>query len=173
MGIGKTVITCYALRHILARRVVILCPNSVKWSWVDHLKDWTDYSNIVIVDSAMTKKKAAEVEDIVIAGKREDRDLQLTKHCRASDVVIVINFDQLRLHADVLSGYEWDVLVVDEAHRIKNPKALQTKAAVKLSRVAANAWLVTGTPARNKLMDLWQLLNICDPLPFLWLLELY
>lgn len=166
MGIGKTVITCYALRHIFARRVVILCPNSVKWSWVDHLKDWTDCSNIVIVDSAMTKKKAAELEDIVIAGKREDRDLQLTKHCRVPDVVIIINFDQLRLHADVLSGYEWDVMVVDEAHRIKNPKALQTKAAVKLSRMAANAWLVTGTPARNKLMDLWQLLNICDPYRF-------
>lgn len=166
MGVGKTVIACYALRHIQARRIVIVCPNSVKWSWVDHLKQWTGSKQIVIVDSTLTKKRTALLPDTIIVGNKEDRTKQLVDVCREPDIVVVINFSQLRIHGDILDKYTWDVVIVDEAHRIKNRKAQQTKATVKVCKSSVHSWLITGTPARNKLMDLWQLLNICDPYRF-------
>ena len=166
MGLGKTVIACYALKHICAERVLIICPNSVKWSWVDHIKQWTTHTNIAIVDSNITRKQAKQFPDTIINGKRETRDVTLAKTCKEIPVVVVVNYDQLRLHKDVICGHDWDVVIVDEAHRVKNRKAQQTKATAAVAKSAKHVWLITGTPARNKLTDLWQLLNICDPQRF-------
>lgn len=163
MGTGKTVIACYGLKHIHANRVIVVCPNSVKWSWVDHLKEWANKDNIAVVDSSLTEKQARAMTDTIIRGKVDTRDEKLAKLCKKDKVTLVTNFAQLRIHKRILSSYDWDVVVIDEAHRIKNRKAGQTKAAVSVCNRSSYTWMLTGTPVRNKLMDVWQLLNICDP----------
>ncbi|MDD1617216.1 MAG: SNF2 family helicase, partial [Methylococcaceae bacterium NSP1-2] len=56
---------------------------------------------------------------------------------------------------------QWRRIVLDEAQNIKNPKAAQTKAILKLNGDSRLA--LTGTPVENRLMDLWSIFNFLNP----------
>ena len=55
----------------------------------------------------------------------------------------------------------WHRIVIDEAQNIKNPKAAQTKAILKLE--AKHRLALTGTPVENRLLDLWSIFNFLNP----------
>jgi SNF2 family DNA or RNA helicase len=59
-----------------------------------------------------------------------------------------------------LSKIHWKVLVVDEAHRLKNPESRLFKELINLPR--DHCLLLTGTPLQNKTEDLWALLHFAD-----------
>jgi len=59
------------------------------------------------------------------------------------------------------AGFDWDIVIADEAQALKNPRAEQTRAAKALrsrTRVA-----LTGTPIENRLADLWSLFDFINP----------
>jgi hypothetical protein len=56
-----------------------------------------------------------------------------------------------------------DVLIVDEAHRLRNPETLQHKVGTVLTRSATPVVFLTATPVQNKLEDLWNLLKLLSP----------
>ncbi|MFN6568507.1 DEAD/DEAH box helicase [Dendronalium sp. ChiSLP03b] len=80
--------------------------------------------------------------------------------CLQYDVVIT-SFTLARKDEKLFNGVEWQRLVVDEAQNIKNPKAAQTKAILKLS--AKHRLALTGTPVENRLLDLWSIFNFLNP----------
>lgn len=79
------------------------------------------------------------------------------QHC---DVVIT-SFTLARKDAALLETISWKRIVVDEAQNIKNPKAAQTKAILKLQ--APHRLALTGTPVENRLLDLWSIFNFLNP----------
>ena len=80
--------------------------------------------------------------------------------CEQNDVIIS-SFTLVRKDEKLLSGIEWQRLVLDEAQNIKNPKAAQTKAILKLR--AKHRLALTGTPVENRLLDLWSIFNFLNP----------
>ena len=65
------------------------------------------------------------------------------------------------MRQDWLQEQEWQLLVLDEAHAIKNPGAGQSKA---VKRLKANSRIaLTGTPVENRLSDLWSLFDFLNP----------
>ncbi|BAZ38480.1 putative helicase [Calothrix sp. NIES-4101] len=88
----------------------------------------------------------------------ESRDFQAA--CRQHDVVIT-SFTLARKDEKLLNSVEWQRLVLDEAQNIKNPKAAQTKAILKIS--AKHRLALTGTPVENRLLDLWSIFNFLNP----------
>ena len=62
---------------------------------------------------------------------------------------------------DGLRRLKWNLAVLDEAQAIKNPAARQTKAVKELT--AAHRIVLTGTPAENRLGDLWSLFDFLNP----------
>ncbi|MGL4880600.1 MAG: SNF2-related protein, partial [Waterburya sp.] len=80
--------------------------------------------------------------------------------CLQQDVVIT-SFTLARKDAKLLGSLEWQRIVLDEAQNIKNPKAAQTKAILKLS--AQHRLALTGTPVENRLLDLWSIFNFLNP----------
>ncbi|AFY33245.1 DEAD/DEAH box helicase [Calothrix sp. PCC 7507] len=80
--------------------------------------------------------------------------------CQQQDVVIT-SFTLARKDEKLLSSVAWQRLVLDEAQNIKNPKAAQTKAILKLS--AKHRLALTGTPVENRLLDLWSIFNFLNP----------
>lgn len=80
--------------------------------------------------------------------------------CLQHDVVIT-SFTLARKDEKLLSSVEWQRIVLDEAQNIKNPKAAQTKAILKLS--AKHRLALTGTPVENRLLDLWSIFNFLNP----------
>ena len=165
MGTGKTPISCSAIDYVDAARVIVVCPNSVKWSWVDHLMDWSTARDIYVVEA--DRRPIDDTRVTIIKGDRQTRDDELAKLCTdKEEFVVILNYDQLRIHQQVLCNYDYDVLIADEAHRLKNRKAQRTQSAVSVSTKCEYVWLLTGTPVRNNYDDFYTLLSICDPVRF-------
>lgn len=76
------------------------------------------------------------------------------------DVVVqVVHFDMLKK----VNPNSIDLLIIDEAHFIKNPKSQRTMAIKALSRKAKHCIMLTGTPVDNRPLELWPLIQILDP----------
>lgn len=134
------------------RKILIVCPASLRINWMRELEKW-------LVDKTLT---------IAIADTK--------KGWPDADVVIV-NYDILkRFHAQ-LRAIEWDLIIADEAHYLKNQKAQRTVEVVgrpekyvkgkKQEAVtplkAKRRVFLTGTPILNRPIELWPLLSYLDP----------
>jgi SNF2 family DNA or RNA helicase len=75
--------------------------------------------------------------------------------------VFITSFTLVRKDEKLFNSMDWHRLVVDEAQNIKNPKAAQTKAILKLP--ATHRLALTGTPVENRLLDLWSIFNFLNP----------
>ena len=139
MGTGKTLQSITACEETGVDRVLVVCPSSLKWNWFDEIGKWTD-SKAVIVGGTKPKRVKIIKE---FTGK-----------------YLIINYEALRLHPE-LADMQWGAIVFDEAHKLKNRKAQQTKAAKKLK--SEYVFLLTGTPMLNKADELWSLLNSLYP----------
>lgn len=161
MGSGKTVQACVALHEMSAYRTLVICPNSVKRSWEKHTAEWTTAAPYMVYGSA--KQRAAVIDAF------NDHD---------GPAVLIMNYEQLRAHSRLapygnialtekerelkeLNHVHFDVIIADEAHRIKNPKSKQTRALWALT--ADHRIAMTGTPIGNHPGDLWSVLHFVDP----------
>jgi SWI/SNF-related matrix-associated actin-dependent regulator 1 of chromatin subfamily A len=147
MGLGKTIQAIGAMNlDPTLRKVLIVCPASLKGNWLRELEKWlcNDRLSIGIAEGAYFPKSA----DIAI-----------------------INYDILQRHRLTICAAEWDLLVADEAHFAKNSKAKRTKALFG-GIVDHKRWspprarkriYITGTPIVNRPAELWPIIHSLDP----------
>ena len=127
-----------------AKRVLVICPASLKLNWKYELTKWTMGRPFV--------------------------DIATGKHFPFSNVVI-INYEILERHAEKLRKREWDVMIVDECHYLKNPKAKRTIQVLgkKSGRGATTpipakrVLFLSGTPMVNRPIELWPLIDAIAP----------
>lgn len=138
MGLGKTV---QAIGVINAspdiKRVLIACPASLKLNWRNECTKWLTRPTLVNV---WPKQHA-----VASAG-----ELQID----------VINYDILK---KLPKDAAWDLLILDEAHYVKNPKAARSKLVKELRKRCTRVLSLTGTPILNRPIELWPLLQLTDP----------
>jgi hypothetical protein len=81
--------------------------------------------------------------------------------------VLIINYDIAHAWRPLIDQIEWDVLIADEAHALKNPKAARTQAVLGGGDhepiKATQRVLLTGTPIVNRPIELWPLVQALDP----------
>lgn len=160
MGLGKTPIACAAVNYTGASKVIVVCPSSVKWSWVDHMIEWGNREDLYVLESGKVKTDLATV----IHDNREDALVDLLTHTK--EFVLLMSYDMMRMYAPTISKFDYDVIIFDESHKLKNRKAMTTQAAISVSKSCARRWLLTGTPIRNSYTDLYTLLALVDPVRF-------
>jgi hypothetical protein len=142
MGLGKTVQTM-AAAELLTRergieRVLVVAPASVKYQWETEIRKFTD----------------RPVQ--VIEGSQKLRRLQYAQ----PTFYRLINYEIVLRDADELNAWQPDLIVLDEAQRIKNWEA-KTSRAVKRLR-SRYALVLTGTPLENKLEELYSIVQFVD-----------
>lgn len=141
MGLGKTVETITAIRTLNAKSVLIVVPKIVAGQWRDQIKVWWP----------------ERADDVFVYGSSDAKKRKIEKGC-----IVVINYEKL-INTTTLSKFKqfsWDVLIADEAHKIKNPKSKRTMALKNVP--AAKRYALTGTPILNKPDDLWSILHFLD-----------
>jgi SNF2 family DNA or RNA helicase len=146
-GLGKTLQALYACELVMCKKVLIICPKSVKGQWAYHIKQWL-HKDCLDVD------RDTDIRDV-------------TNGLRDNIKYFIIHTEMLRNLKSLfhpMSAHEWDVIIVDEAHKLKNSKSQQSKGMGLLK--AKRKFLLTGTPIMNKSDDLWNLLNIVKPASF-------
>lgn len=142
MGLGKTVQTLAAV-ELMARergveRVLVVAPASVKYQWESEIRKFT--------------RRHVQVID----GGRQNRLRQYAQ----PTFFRLINYEQVLKDRDELNAWHADVIVLDEAQRIKNWESKVSRAVKKLrSRFAL---VLTGTPLENKLEELYSIVEFVD-----------
>ncbi|MBD2328656.1 DEAD/DEAH box helicase [Alkalinema sp. FACHB-956] len=107
------------------------------------------------------EKFAPHLRFMLHHGADRIRDAKALKTAIADCDVVITSYTLARMDEALLSGQTWHRIVIDEAQNIKNPKAAQTKAILKLP--STHRLALTGTPVENRLMDLWSIFNFLNP----------
>ena len=143
MGLGKTIqaIAACALLHRLgqARRALVVTPASLKTEWEEQIRRFTslDYQ-------------------LVFGGK--SRRLKAFEKNSSTPFFTIVNYEQMVADAlDVNARLAPDIVVLDEAQRIKN---WNTKTAQAVKRLRSRyAFVLTGTPIENRIDELQSLMD--------------
>ncbi|XP_038417903.1 chromodomain-helicase-DNA-binding protein 1-like isoform X7 [Canis lupus baileyi] len=150
MGLGKTCQTI-ALFIYLAGRLndegpfLILCPLSVLSNWTEEMERF-----------------APGLSCVMYAGDKEERArLQQDLKQESRFHVLLTTYEICLKDSSFLKSFPWSVLVVDEAHRLKNQNSLLHKTLLEFSVVFS--LLLTGTPIQNSLQELYSLLSFVEP----------
>ncbi len=145
MGLGKTVQAAVALRLALAAvgcdRALIVAPTALTLNWERELARW-----------------APDLTVRRLQGPRLDREA-----CYQLPIPVVIaSYDQVRLDIDQIGAEaHFNIVVLDEAQRIKNPDSETAFACRQLP--LDRAWALTGTPVENSVSDLLSIFRFLNP----------
>ena len=142
MGLGKT-IQAIAAAEMLARtcgveRVLVICPTSLKHQWKQEADRFCS--------------RSTQVVEGLIAARAQ---------CYRSDSFFkVTNYDVIHRDLDLIHGWEPDLIILDEAQRIKNWK---TRTAQSVKRLESQyAIVLTGTPLENRIEELHSIVEFVD-----------
>jgi superfamily II DNA or RNA helicase len=142
MGLGKT-IQAIAAAEIMARlfgveRVLIICPTSLKHQWQREIE------------------RFAQRNTLVINGLRPQR----AKAFAAESFFKIMNYDTVFRDLELIRGWSPDLVILDEAQRIKN---WSTRTARSVKRITSPyAMVLTGTPLENRLEELISIVQFVD-----------
>lgn len=140
---GKTPTTLLAVKDRMNKGVIV-CPAGLKLNWSREAQLWIRKSSTVI---SGTKKKR-------VRSYQTFRD--------ADSGLLILSYETLR--ADIAEmDFEFDVLIVDEAHRLRNYQTKQSKAVYELGKKAKHVFALTGTPAVNHPSDVFGILKLLRP----------
>lgn len=144
MGLGKTLQAIAAAAWLREyeglRRVLIICPASLKHQWAREIERFT----------------AQETQ--IIQGPARERGQQYQREA----AFFIINYELILRDLSVINEVLCpDLVIMDEAQRIKN---WRTKIAAAVKRIPSRyAFVLTGTPLENRLEDLYSLMQVVDP----------
>ena len=146
MGLGKTIQAIAAteilVRHFGVSKVLVVCPTSLKYQWQSEIMRF----------SGRQGKNAARV----ISGGRAQRQKDYT----LDDFCKITNYEKLKPDLDLIATWAPDLVIVDEAQRVKNWNTIAARA---LKRVdSPYAIVLTGTPLENKLEELISIVQFVD-----------
>ena len=141
MGLGKTTSTIIAALETGAKKILIVCPASLKINWQREIENYSDRSVYI------SEGKNFSIEH---------------------DFVIV-NYDILKNFYDLkdkdnslIAQGNFDLIILDEAHYVSNGQAARTKLVNSFSKKCERVWLLTGTPMTNRPMNYFNLLSLIE-----------
>jgi len=141
MGLGKTTSTIIAALETGAKKILIICPASLKINWQREIENYSDRPTFI-----------AE-------GKKFSTDHDF----------VIVNYDILKNFHDpkekensLLEKSNFDLVILDEAHMISNAQAQRTKIINSYVKNIDKVWLLTGTPMTSRPMNYYNLLSIIE-----------
>ena len=147
MGLGKTLqVLAFLVAYKKAKKVrlktLVVCPASVLSVWKNEIQRFTP-----------------ELKSACLSGSIEQRKAQIGS-INEWDVVVG-SYAVIRNDVEHLKTINLDIVILDEAQQIKNPKA-NTTCAVKALQ-STHRIALTGTPIENNLIDLWSIVDFLNP----------
>ena len=185
MGLGKTFMALSAIDQlyklkrdtaVILKPTLIVAPLSLLETWKDEVgKTFIDspFKSIIILQSNadLSRYRTGGVE-IRNQDAMEEGEAQIKYSLNVGDHfgpdrldlperLVITTYQTLRDYQFSLCLIDWGMVVFDEAQNIKNPNALQTRAAKGLK--ADFKLVATGTPVENSLKDFWCLMDTACP----------
>lgn len=142
MGLGKTIQAIAAAelfaRHFGVSRVLVVCPTSLKHQWKSEFARFAG-RQVQVIHGLRAKRQAQYAED---------------GFCK------VTHYETLERDADLIAQWAPDLVIADEAQRIKNWNTIAARALKRI--VSPYAMVLTGTPLENRLEELISIVQFVD-----------
>ena len=175
MGLGKTPISIanclkYKQTHPDARFLFVI-PSKLKTNWAREIRRFTGEGATVYfkatpdqldVERLLVKKPTWNIINYEILGRKTEHKTDIMNADETK--VVAQNTTDRFLWTELLNMVNFDIIVLDEAHYIKNEKANRSKACLSLK--APHYLPMTGTPILNRPQELWPMLNLIAPSRF-------
>ncbi len=147
MGLGKTVQAIAAMAHLYAREpwsfFLVVCPASVLVNWCREVRSFSDMPVFLIHGSTMEEDLAK---------------------WEAAGGIAVTNYESMETVAGQIDNrMKLSMLVIDEAHYVKNPEAQRTKHVSRILDEAERICMMTGTPLENHVGEMCALIRLIRP----------
>ena len=129
MGLGKTIQCLALLAHIGTKtKYLIVAPKSCIPNWMKEFRIWLPKFKVVNL-IALKERRETIIRDEIMPGNFD---------------VCLTSFEGARICVSTLKKFDWEYMVIDEAHKLKND---QSKLSLDLRRIPAKyRLLLTGTP---------------------------
>ena len=152
VGLGKTIESSLVIAQRWAerrRRILLIVPASLRKQWSQELYDKFSLPSVIV------ERK----------GYNDARKAGVTRPFDRNDNVVITSYEFAALKADEIRAIQWDLVVFDEAHRLRNVYRKDGSVRAKRLRDATRPYfkvLLTATPLQNSLMELYGLVSVLD-----------
>ncbi|KAI5190000.1 SWI/SNF-related matrix-associated actin-dependent regulator of chromatin subfamily A member 5 [Nematocida sp. AWRm77] len=149
MGLGKTLQTISLLGYLYSYKKnkmpnLLIVPKSTLQNWKNEFKKFMPGIKTIIFHCSRKdiKERARELQELDYIG-------------------CITTYEMCLMGKKYFQGVNWQYIVIDEAHRIKNEETMLSKVVRMIP--CTNRLLLTGTPLQNNIHELWALLNFLAP----------
>ena len=158
MGLGKTIQSVSFLSylfhvHDIYGPFLVAVPLSTFEAWRHEFARWAPVLDVVAYTGDKASRELIRHYEFYLPGT-----------ARVKFNVLLTTYELILSDQDVLRDINWAVLLVDEAHRLKNDQSALHQALASFR--TAHRVLVTGTPLQNSMEELWALLHFIMPQEF-------
>ena len=150
VGLGKTIEASLVICQLWAerrRRLLVICPAALRKQWAQELSDkFSLPAEVLDARTWALLRKAGEFDPL------------------NRDVISVMSYNFATRMEKQLGAIPWDVVVIDEAHKLRNAhrKSHETGQSLKRALAGRKKLLLTATPLQNSLMELYGLTSLID-----------
>jgi SNF2 family DNA or RNA helicase len=138
MGLGKTICALTACHILSKNRIIIVCPNNLKYQWKSEIDRFNLGESLVI-----------------------DKGIDLDKY--ESQKFLILSYEMLNRNLNFFS-HDYDILIADEIQKIKNPDSVSWKSMSKIKTDFIFA--LSGTPIQNSINDILSIISFLNPYEF-------
>lgn len=152
VGLGKTIEASLVIAQRWAerrRRILLIVPASLRKQWSQELYDKFSLPSAIVESKTYNDARKAGV----------------ARPFDHTDLVVITSYEFAALKADEIARVSWDLVVFDEAHRLRNVYRKEGSKRAKRLRDATRPFfkiLLTATPLQNSLMELYGLVSVVD-----------
>jgi SWI/SNF-related matrix-associated actin-dependent regulator 1 of chromatin subfamily A len=179
MGLGKSMSSIIASLMYGNKKVLVICPASIKTNWKNELLRFVDEDKINIIKGFNEMNKQELIEFLDIKDPKQYKVEELRNMAKANGKwnegkqFTILNFDIIdefhttskkqNTDSDLLKS-DFDVVIIDEAHKLSNNTSTRFKTIKNYLNKAKNeyTWLLTGTMLTNDVKNLYNLLSLIE-----------
>ncbi len=145
MGLGKTLqVITLITGDTKEEPSLIVCPKSLVFNWKNEFEKFSP--NTKVIEIYGTTSERQEIEEHINKNEK---------------TVFIVSYDSLGRDVELLSKFDYNFLVLDEAQNIKNVNAKRSENVKSLR--ALHRFALTGTPIENNVIDLWSIFDFLMP----------
>ncbi|KAL4501101.1 hypothetical protein ABPG73_013839 [Tetrahymena malaccensis] len=166
MGLGKTVQTVSFLNYLYYEKDIdgpfmVVAPASTLYNWLREFTIWGDKFNVLVYTGNQASRSLIRHREFYFKIKNPLKKGKKKKDLVPKFNALITSYDTAINDAHFLRKIQWECLVVDEAHRLKNNESKFFKISSTIQ--TRHKVLLTGTPLQNNILELLNLIEFICP----------